>query len=72
MAALHHFRIAALFEGWSYLVLLFIAMPLKYAAGMPLAVRIVGSVHGFLYSLAPFARSSSIGRWREMASAAGE
>jgi integral membrane protein len=49
MTALHHFRIAALLEGWSYLILLFIAMPLKYAAGMPLAVRIVGSVHGFLF-----------------------
>jgi integral membrane protein len=49
MTALHQFRIAALLEGWSYLVLLFIAMPLKYAAGMPLAVRIVGSVHGFLF-----------------------
>ena len=49
MTALHQFRIAALLEGWSYLVLLLIAMPLKYAAGMPLAVRIVGSVHGFLF-----------------------
>lgn len=49
MTALHQFRLAALLEGWSYLILLFIAMPLKYAAGMPLAVRIVGSVHGFLF-----------------------
>ena len=49
MTALHQFRIAALLEGWSYLILLFIAMPLKYAAGMPLAVRIVGSVHGLLF-----------------------
>jgi integral membrane protein len=49
MTALHQFRIAALLEGWSYLILLFIAMPLKYAAGLPLAVRIVGSLHGFLF-----------------------
>jgi integral membrane protein len=49
MTALQQFRIAALLEGWSYLILLFIAMPLKYAAGLPLAVRIVGSVHGFLF-----------------------
>jgi integral membrane protein len=48
MTALRQFRIAALLEGWSYLVLLLIAMP-KYAAGLPLAVRIVGSVHGFLF-----------------------
>ena len=49
MTALHQFRIAALLEGWSYLILLLIAMPLKYAAGMPLAVRIAGSVHGLLF-----------------------
>ena len=49
MTALRHFRLAALLEGWSYLVLLFVAMPLKYAAGMPLAVRVVGSIHGLLF-----------------------
>lgn len=49
MRALHQFRMAALLEGWSYVILLLIAMPLKYAAGMPLAVRIVGSVHGLLF-----------------------
>lgn len=36
-------------EGISFLVLLFIAMPLKYFADMPLAVRIVGSLHGALF-----------------------
>ena len=36
-------------EGISFLVLLFIAMPLKYLADMPLAVRIVGSLHGILF-----------------------
>jgi integral membrane protein len=36
-------------EGYSYLALLFIAMPLKYLADMPLAVRIAGSVHGVLF-----------------------
>ena len=36
-------------EGISYLVLLLIAMPLKYAANMPLAVRIVGGIHGALF-----------------------
>ena len=36
-------------EGYSYLALLFIAMPLKYLADMPLAVRIVGSLHGILF-----------------------
>lgn len=38
-------------EGISYLALLGIAMPLKYFAGYPQAVRIVGSVHGALFVL---------------------
>lgn len=33
------------------LALLLIAMPLKYALGYPLAVRIVGSLHGVLFLL---------------------
>lgn len=36
-------------EGYSYLALLLIAMPLKYFADMPLAVRIAGSLHGILF-----------------------
>jgi integral membrane protein len=47
--ALGRFRIVAFWEGWSYLVLLFIAMPLKYGLGMPQAVRIVGMAHGLLF-----------------------
>src|SRR5437870_3276236 len=42
-------RSAALLEGVSYLVLLFIAMPLKYLWHRPLAVRIAGSLHGLLF-----------------------
>lgn len=38
-------------EGTSLLLLLAIAMPLKYLAGQPLAVLIVGSAHGFLWVL---------------------
>lgn len=49
MSALRSFRIVALLEGASFLVLLFIAMPLKYLAHMPLAVRIVGGLHGLLF-----------------------
>ena len=36
-------------EGISFLLLMGIAMPLKYAAGMPLAVTIVGWIHGILF-----------------------
>jgi integral membrane protein len=49
MTALRQLRLVALLEGTSFLVLLFIAMPLKYLAALPLAVRIVGSVHGVLF-----------------------
>jgi integral membrane protein len=38
-------------EGWSFLILLGIAMPLKYLMDMPLAVTIVGSLHGLLFVL---------------------
>lgn len=46
---LKRFRMVAFLEGISFIVLLFIAMPLKYVWDMPLAVRITGSVHGFLF-----------------------
>lgn len=36
-------------EGYSYLVLLFIAMPLKYIFNIPEFVRPVGSAHGVLF-----------------------
>jgi integral membrane protein len=36
-------------EGVSWLLLLFVAMPLKYGFGQPLAVRVVGSAHGALF-----------------------
>ncbi|MDQ3034565.1 MAG: DUF3817 domain-containing protein [Myxococcota bacterium] len=51
MNALRMLRWVALVEGISYLVLLFVAMPLKYLAGMPLAVRLVGGIHGGLFVL---------------------
>ena len=43
------FRFVAKWEGYSYLALLGIAMPLKYFANLPLAVTLVGSAHGFLF-----------------------
>lgn len=38
-------------EGFSFLILLLIAMPLKYMAGWPLAVKYVGWAHGLLFML---------------------
>ncbi len=42
-------RAVSLAEGVSFLVLLGVAMPLKYVAGRPEAVHIVGWVHGVLF-----------------------
>jgi integral membrane protein len=49
VSSLRRLRAVALLEGVSYLLLLFVAMPLKYFWEMPLAVRIVGSLHGMLF-----------------------
>jgi len=45
------FKIIAKLEGISFLLLLFIAMPLKYGMDMPLAVKYVGWAHGLLFVL---------------------
>ena len=65
MTALRQLRLVALLEGTSFVVLLFIAMPLKYLAGLPLAVRIVGLLHGllFLVFLAALYRAGSQRGW---------
>ena len=42
-------RLVGIVEGVSYLILLFIAMPLKYLAEMPMMVRITGAIHGGLF-----------------------
>jgi len=48
---IERFRLVALGEGVSFLVLLGIAMPLKYIWGEPVLVEIVGMVHGLLFIL---------------------
>ena len=47
-------RLLSLIEGMSLLILLFIAMPLKYWLHMPVFVKIVGSIHGGLFLLFVF------------------
>jgi integral membrane protein len=44
-------RLSGTFEGISYLLLLGIAMPLKYFADWPWAVKYVGWAHGVLFML---------------------
>ena len=51
MSTLSIFKKVAIAEGISYLALLFVAMPLKYFAGMPLAVKYTGWAHGLLFVL---------------------
>lgn len=46
---LRRFRLVAVIEGISYLLLLCVAMPLKYFAGLPQAVKYLGWAHGVLF-----------------------
>lgn len=48
-STLGRFRLVALLEGLSFLILLFIAMPLKYLSHLPMAVKYVGWAHGILF-----------------------
>ena len=49
MSTQKQLRIIAFLEGMSYLILLFIAMPLKYIFDTPEAVSAVGMAHGILF-----------------------
>ncbi|NVO32939.1 MULTISPECIES: DUF3817 domain-containing protein [Hymenobacter] len=50
-SSLGRLRLVGLLEGLSFLLLLGIAMPLKYFFGQPAAVRVVGMAHGALFVL---------------------
>lgn len=43
------FRLIALLEGVSYILLLFIATPIKYLNGDPQYVKLLGMPHGILF-----------------------
>lgn len=64
-SSLGRFRAVAFWEGLSFLLLLLVAMPLKYAWGMPQAVRVVGMAHGILFIayLATLALAAVEHRW---------
>ncbi|WP_242205391.1 DUF3817 domain-containing protein [Aestuariivivens insulae] len=49
MSFLSIFRIVALLEGISYILLLFIATPIKYTMGDPQYVKLLGMPHGLLF-----------------------
>jgi integral membrane protein len=48
-SALLRYRVSAWVVGVMLLILVGVAMPLKYLAGQPLLVQTVGPLHGFLY-----------------------
>ncbi len=48
---IRNLRIIGILEGISYIVLLCIAMPLKYVYGIPEAVKFTGWAHGVLFML---------------------
>jgi integral membrane protein len=50
-SSLSRLRLIGFLEGLSFVVLIGIAMPLKYFADQPLAVRYVGMAHGILFLL---------------------
>ncbi len=49
LSLLNIFRITALLEGLSYILLLFIATPIKYALDDPQYVKMLGMPHGLLF-----------------------
>lgn len=59
-------RILGFLEGISLLLLVFIAVPLKYWGGDPTAVKVIGPIHGALFLLFVF-NTLSVGveqRWK--------
>ena len=42
-------RLVAILEGWSYIILVLVAMPLKYVFSNPILIRPVGMIHGVLF-----------------------
>jgi integral membrane protein len=47
--SLGRLRLVGFLEGVSFLLLVGIAMPLKYLAGEPVYVRVIGMAHGVLF-----------------------
>ena len=45
------FRVIAFFEGISYILLLFIAVPIKYIFDDPTYVKLLGMPHGILFMI---------------------
>ena len=71
MSELKKFKIINKIEGISFIILLFIAMPLKYSFGYPMATKIVGMLHGllvfvFIYQVLEAKKEAGL-TWKEVA-----
>jgi len=51
MSDLKKFLIINKIEGYSFIILIFLAMPLKYIMGYPIATKIAGMTHGILFMM---------------------
>jgi integral membrane protein len=49
LAQLRRMRVISLIEGSTLLLLVLAAVPLKHLAGLPLATRIMGPIHGLAF-----------------------
>lgn len=49
--AIGRLRLVSIVEGISFALLVFVAMPLKYVAGLPDPVFTLGALHGLFYAL---------------------
>ena len=69
MSELLKFKLINKIEGISFIILIFIAMPMKYYFGYPIATKIVGMIHGllvfgFLYQIFEAKKEAGF-TWRE-------
>lgn len=64
-ARLRRMRAVSLLEGSTLLLLVFVAVPLRHLAGMPIATRIMGPIHGlaFLLYVWMLLKTVSEGNW---------
>lgn len=49
--SLRALRLASWFEGTTLVALVFVAVPLKHAAGYAIATKVLGPIHGFAFLL---------------------
>jgi len=64
-ARLRLMRTVSLLEGSTLLLLIFVAVPLRHLAGLPIATRIMGPIHGlaFLLYVWMLLKTVSEGNW---------